>query len=206
MYCNRNNQLKQRKERQIKNEQSSNINKLILIILITTKFCHVFQITLSKILNKWDLSTMEESFPITSCACSYALNIGWTCPRRLSHRKHVYLFIFCFHAQKFGLCLFNQVTTKMLSNEQIISTQNTYTSFTNVASGCAKRLPSDRPTELNKTQTNGFYLRDESNLTNALFFSIVHFAQLAWPIKGKTRTSRESMTCWGQRSQTLDTG
>ena len=30
MYCNRNNQLKQRKERQIKNEQSSNTNKLIL--------------------------------------------------------------------------------------------------------------------------------------------------------------------------------
>ena len=30
MYCNRNNQGKQRKERQIKNEQSSNKNKLIL--------------------------------------------------------------------------------------------------------------------------------------------------------------------------------
>ena len=67
----------------------------------------------------------------------------------------IYLF-FCFPAQKFGLCLFNQVKTKMLSNEQIISTQNTYTSFTNVASGCAKRLPSDRPTELNKPQTNVF--------------------------------------------------
>ena len=101
MYCNRNNQLKQRKERQIKNEQLSNTNKLILIILITTQFCHVFQTTLSKFLNKWDLwSPMEESFPITSCACSYALNIGWTCPRRLSHRKHVYLFIFWFSCTK----------------------------------------------------------------------------------------------------------
>ena len=100
MYCNRNNQLKQRKERQIKNEQSSNTNKLILIILITTKFCHVFQITLSKILNKWDLSTMVESFPITSCTSSYALNIGWTCPRRLSCKKHVYLFIFLFSCTK----------------------------------------------------------------------------------------------------------
>lgn len=143
MYCNRNNQLKQRKERQIKNEQSSNTNKLILIILITTKFCYVFQITLSKILNKRDLSTMEESFPITSCACSYAhVPAGFH-----TGSTFIYLF-FGFPAQKFGLCLFIQVTTKMLSNEQIISTQNTYTSFTNVASGCAKRLPSDRPTEL----------------------------------------------------------
>lgn len=109
MYCNRNNQLKQRKERQIKNEQLSNKNKLILIILITTKFCHVFQITLSKILNIWDLSPKVESFPITSCTkgwvwctctCSSASNIGWTCPRRLSHRKHVYLFIFLFSCTK----------------------------------------------------------------------------------------------------------
>lgn len=207
MYCNRNNQLKQRKESQIKNEQSSNTNKLILIILITTKFCPVFQITLSKILNKWDLSPKVESFPITSCACSDALNIGWTFPRRLSDRNHVYLFICLFSCTKIWSLLFNQVTTKMLSNEQIISTQNTYTSFTNVASGCAKRLPSDRPTELNKPQTNVFNWGTKGiSRMLCFFFSIVHFAQLAWQIKGKTRTSRESMTCWGQRSQTLDTG
>ena len=157
MYCNRNNQLKQRKERPIKNEQSSNSNKLILIILITTKFCHVFQITLSKILNKWDLSTMVESFPIISCTkgwvwctCNVALHLtlGEHVPAGFhTGSTFIYLF-FCFPAQKFGLCLLNQVTTKMLSYEQIISSQNTYTSFTNVASGCAKRLPSDRPTEL----------------------------------------------------------
>lgn len=155
MYCNRNNQLKQRKERQIKNEQLSNTNKLILIILITTKFCHVFQITLSKSLNKWDLSTMVESFPITSCACNHALILGEHVPAGF-HRGSTFIYLFFgFPAQKF-YCLFIQVTSKMLSNEQIISTQNTYTSFTNVASGCAKRLPSDRPTELNKPQTNVF--------------------------------------------------
>ena len=52
---------------------------------------------------------MVESFPITSCTkgwvwctctCSSAPNIGWTCPRRLSHRKHVYLFIFWFSCTK----------------------------------------------------------------------------------------------------------
>ena len=155
MYCNRNNQLKQRKERQIKNEQSSNTNKLILIILITTKFCHVFQITLSKILNKWDLSP-KVVFLTLPVHIAMHLILGKHVPAGFhTGGTFIYLF-FCFPAQKFGLCLFNQVKTKMLSNEQIISTQNTYTSFTNVASGCAKRLPSDRPTELNKQRTNGF--------------------------------------------------
>ena len=92
-----------------------------------------------------------------------------TSPPAFTQEARLFIYFFCFPAQKFGLCFFNHVTTKTLSNEQVNSTQNTYTSFTNVASGCAKRLPSDRPTELNKPQTNVFYLRDESNLTNALF-------------------------------------
>ena len=135
---------------------------------------------------------MVESFPNTSCTCNYPLYTRCACSPRLSHRTHVYLFIFLFFCTKIWSLLLRPGDDEDVSNEQIISTHKhekciTYTSFTNVASGCAKRLPSDRPTELNKTQTNGFYLRDESNLTNALLFSIVHFVQLAWPIKGKNQ-------------------
>ena len=79
-------------------------------------------------------------------------------PPAFTQEARLFIYFFCFPAQKFGLCFFNHVTTKTLSNEQVISTQNTYTSFTNVASGCAKRLPSDRPTELNKPQTNVFLI------------------------------------------------
>lgn len=167
MYCNRNNQLKQRKERQIKNEQSSNTNKLILIILITTKLS-CFSNNLVENPQQMRLVHHGRKFSEHFMYMSLAMHLilGEHVPAGFHTRSaFIYLFFFCFPAQKFCLCLFNQVTTKMLSNEQIISTQNTYTSFTNVASGCAKRLPSDRPTELNKTQTTRFLIegRKESH-------------------------------------------
>ena len=113
-------------------------------------------------------------------------------PPAFTQEARLFIYFFVFLHKKFGLCLFNQVTTKMLSNEQIISTQNTYTSFTNVASGCAKRLPSDRPTELNKPQTKVFLIiegRKESHECFVSFFPLYNLRNLLhrsrekpWPV------------------------
>lgn len=159
---------------------------------------------------------MVESFPITSCTkgwvwctctCSSAPNIGWTCPRRLSHRKHVYLFIFLFSCTKIWSLLIqpgeDENAFKWADN---FNTKHLH--FLHKCSFRLRKKASFWSTYRAKQTTNKRFLiegRKESHEC-CFFFSILHFAQLAWQIKGKTRTSRESMTCWGQRSQTLDTG